>query len=470
MGTRNRFSNGFSTGIPADADAPLHDVELVNEFGEPILHVHSRRPDDVLSIDEECQCECVQVYVIHFRRVASRRLCFPAFRNPKSNCVADRFAATKSKQFPACWDHNATVDATLSCFTPEGRRQRNCMQFSYSVNALVVACGGEFADVDSCGTFLEVHKTNGSPYDDESVPLSTTKVVTPVTNGMTTTTIPLTYSGDSSRVLCSYEESEIGVNSMVRVKDNTAECCCPPWLSAIRTSKVGAYLCPKRRSGEGGPFAPSLQSLDEEFVDDLHQQDFPWCPQAESDTDVLMCTQERPMSDELPQNVAGKYLMRRCRDVEPTEDGKLESQDLSGKYDRACPLLGDVFNASCAAPNSPGQCVGKDHRFSFRNEIGKVVKVVDVPDNKGGDTSHQAFEVTFNDNRTSYVFSSDELHHLRPEANYEVWFVQRYRYEKIVRKRKSFRVTWPRCTYDAVNERFFPWAMIDSNANPIRQR
>jgi len=180
------------------------------------------------------------------------------------------------------------------------------MQFSYSVNALVVTCGGEFADVDSCGTFLEVHKTNGSPYDDESVTLSATKVVTPVTNGMTTTTIPLTYSGDSSRVLCSYEEGKIGVNSMVRVKDNAAECCCPPWLSAIRASKVGAYLCPKRRSGEGGPFAPSLKSLEEEFVDDLHQQDFPWCPRGENGTDVLMCTQERPLSDELPENVAGK--------------------------------------------------------------------------------------------------------------------------------------------------------------------
>mmetsp|Transcript_9423 Transcript_9423/g.21956 ORF Transcript_9423/g.21956 Transcript_9423/m.21956 type:complete len:95 (-) Transcript_9423:667-951(-) len=59
-GTRNRFSNGFSTGIPADDDAPLHDVELVNEFGEPLLHVHSRRPDDVLYIDDECQCACVK--------------------------------------------------------------------------------------------------------------------------------------------------------------------------------------------------------------------------------------------------------------------------------------------------------------------------------------------------------------------------------------------------------------------------
>ena len=337
------------------------------------------------------------------------------------------------------------------------------MQFGYSVNALVVTCGGEFADVDSCGTFLEVHKTNGSPYDDESVALSRTKVATPVTNGMATTTIPLTYSGDPSRVLCSHEESKIGVNSMVRVMDNTAECCCPPWHSAIRTSKVGAYLCPKRRSGEGGPFAPSLRSLEEEFVDDLHQRDFPWCPQGVVDKDVLMCTQERPLSDELSENVAGKYLMRPCRDIEPSEDRKLTSQDLSGKYEGACPL-GDVFNSSCSAPNSSGQCLGKDHRFSFSNEIGKVVKVVDGPDNA------EAFEVTFNDNRTSYVFAPDDLVHLPAPANYEVWFVQRNRHEKIVRKRKSFRVTWPRCTFDTVNERFFPWAVLDSNGNPIRQR
>ena len=35
-GTRNRFSNGYSNGIPISPDEPLHNVDLVDEYGNEI--------------------------------------------------------------------------------------------------------------------------------------------------------------------------------------------------------------------------------------------------------------------------------------------------------------------------------------------------------------------------------------------------------------------------------------------------
>ena len=139
----------------------------MDEFGNLIDFRYSRRADDVIYIDESCT----------------------GLREPQLTCIADRFAASVSKSFPACWDHNETVDATLDCYTPQGKRQRNCMQASYSQNAYIHVCGGEFADDNSCGTFLEVHKSNGSPYDDEAAILADVHLTTYSTDGMKTTTL-----------------------------------------------------------------------------------------------------------------------------------------------------------------------------------------------------------------------------------------------------------------------------------------
>mmetsp|Transcript_8051 Transcript_8051/g.17158 ORF Transcript_8051/g.17158 Transcript_8051/m.17158 type:complete len:82 (-) Transcript_8051:108-353(-) len=77
------------------------------------------------------------------------------------------------------------------------------------------------------------------------------------------------------------------------------------------------------------------------------------------------------------------------------------------------------------------------------------------------------YGVTFNDGRTVYWFEKGELEFLKPPSNYEVWFVQRNRFEKIVQKKKPFKVTWPRCTFDSVNGRYFPYAKLDKDGNPI---
>ncbi len=116
-GSRNLFSNGYSNGIPMSSDEPLHNIDLVDEFGNLLEYKYSRRADDIISIDEFCT----------------------GLREPHSACIEDRFAASVNKVRPPCWDHNETVDATLDCYTTNGKRQKHCMQVSYSQNPSSVA-------------------------------------------------------------------------------------------------------------------------------------------------------------------------------------------------------------------------------------------------------------------------------------------------------------------------------------------
>ena len=433
-GTRNRFSNGYSNGITISPDEPLHNVDLVDEYGNAIEYRHSRRADDIILFDESCV----------------------GLRDPHMACIANRFAATASKMMPPCWDNNQTVDSTLSCYSTLGKKKANCMQVSYSQNAYIHVCGGELANDDHCGTYLEIHKATGTPYDVEATILSDVKITTPVTNGMQTTTLPLTYKGDPKRLLCSYEESDVHIGAMVRVFSDAPTCCCPPWLSPIRTSKVGAFYCPKRQwSKDGGPFAPALKSLDEQYVDGDFQQSFPWCPDLDgAEEDAIMCTQERVFADEVPKSDPSRYFTRPCMPlVEVLDGGGHSSADLSGIYNEACPY-GDTFKG-CGLASPPNQdCHQKDHPFSFKDEIGKVVRVSD--EGKHG----VKYGVSFNDGRSLYWFTKGELEFLKPDGNYEIWFVQRNRFEKIIQKRKPFRVLWPRCTWDPVNGRYFPYAQL----------
>ncbi|KAL3758469.1 hypothetical protein ACHAWU_004312 [Discostella pseudostelligera] len=390
-GTRNRFSNGYSNGIPISPDEPLHNVDLVDEFGNELEFQYSRRANDILYIDESCV----------------------GLRDPHMACISDRFAASASKMRPPCWDNNQTVDSTLACFTPIGNKRSNCMQIAFSQNAYIFGCGGKFANDDSCGTYLEIHKPNGSPYDDEATILSDSKITVSATNGMLTTTIPLTYKGDPKRILCSYDEVDIRVGSMVRVHSDAPTCCCPPWLSPLRTSKIGAFFCPKRQwSKDGGPFAPALSSLEEEYMDDRFQRSFPWCPALDAeDQDFIMCTQERVFADDVEMSDPSRYFVHPCTTLEEVDGGGYTSADVSGIYNNRCPY-GVAFKG-CGLGLSPNHgCHMKDHRFSFKDEIGKVFRVSD--DKKYG--------VSFNDGRSLYWFDRNELEFLKPDGSYEVWW------------------------------------------------
>jgi hypothetical protein len=437
LGTRNRFSNGYSNGIPLSRDEPLHNIDLVDEFGESLDFKYSRRADDIVYIDEVCT----------------------GLREPHKACISDRFAAATSSFFPPCWDHNETVDASLNCFTTTGKRQRTCMQVAYSQNAYIHVCGGDFANDDQCGTFLEIHKANGTPYYDEDTVLSDIKIVTPVTNGMHTTTLPLTYKGDLKRILCSYEETTIQVGSMVQVTSNAPSCCCPQLLSPNRDSKLGAFFCPKRKGTRHGPFAPSFLTLEEKFADESTQQSFPWClPPDKPENDSILCTQERAFAEDIPLFEPARYISRPCMPL-IKEDNAYSSDDLTGSYSSLCPL-GSAFEGCGMAPSTPTEsCNGKDHRFTFQDEIGKVVHIPS--------TQYDKYGITFNDGRSMYWFAKDELRLLKPHGNYEVWFVQRNRFEKIVQKKKVFKVVWPRCTFDSVNSRYFPYAQLNDSGVPM---
>eukprot|EP00957_Ditylum_brightwellii_P206510 15348771-Ditylum_brightwellii.AAC.1 len=169
-----------------------HNMVIVDEYGKEIPHHHSRRADDHVIIDELCT----------------------GFRAPNPGCISSRLRAIPSPLMPACTDNNQTVDSTLDCYTPNGEQLTECMQISYSQNAFIHVCGGDFENDEHCGTFIEIHMHNGSPYDREEIILSETKIMTQETNGMTTTTIPLTYKKDSARLLCAYEDKKVRIGSM----------------------------------------------------------------------------------------------------------------------------------------------------------------------------------------------------------------------------------------------------------------
>ena len=52
------------------------------------------------------------------------------------------------------------------------------------------------------------------------------------------------------------------------------------------------------------------------------------------------------------------------------------------------------------------------------------------------------------------------------KSMYEIWWVLRTKSEFVVQKRKGFNITEPGCTFDTVINRYFPYAILDSDGNP----
>ena len=145
-------------------------------------------------------------------------------------------------------------------------------------------------------------------------------------------------------------------------------------------------------------------------------------------------------------------------------DGKYSSKDFNGQYTNTCPLVGDEFN-SCGyysndhSPDDDNVGFGKDTPYTFVGETGKVVWLPD--------STNPTYGVSFNDNRTSYSFPEHHVSLVQTDSNYEFWFVQRNRFEKILLKRKGFKVVWPRCTFGSLNDGYFPFAQLDDNDNAL---
>ena len=139
-----------------------------------------------------------------------------------------------------------------------------------------------------------------------------------------------------------------------------------------------------------------------------------------------------------------------------------------GSADASADTANDGCLSSAARCGDGGACsVGdRDTKFSFVGMLGKITCMptedslcVDMSELKFDDDESYVL-VTFNDGRTTYPFRVTDLELHQPRHNYQLWWVQRTRYNFIIQKKKAIRVTEPTCTFDSVNDRYFPYTII----------
>jgi len=276
-----------------------------------------------------------------------------------------------------------------------------------------------------------------------------------MSSGMTTITVPTTYKADPRRILCDYRESRIRVGTLIKINDNVRTCCCPDTYNWQR--KTGSFFCPKnvgtgRDGAANGPHAKAAVTPTELAAQDKKIEEYPHCPYShEKSPDVLMCSKLiAPVADK--DAWRGRPAPPRYYTVECNAN-----DDLLGHYTGgACPH-GPVFQA-CAAPGPDGACDRDDSAWSFAGDVGTVTRV-----SSGG-----GVDVSFNGGRTSYGFAPYEVEAVDTGNTYELWFVLRTRHgSRVVQKKKPFRVVAPRCTYDTVNDQYFPFAQLDDEDNVL---
>lgn len=429
----------------APHDEILSNIILVDEDGNELPYSSSRRADDEEFIDESCR----------------------DVRDPYLHCTGFLIGSRRSKSVAPCWDNNQTVDATLDCYTPAGTRMSTCMQIGFTQTAFIHVCSAQ-ADEDSCGTFIEIHRPNGSPYDAEDEVLSHTKLITRFTNGVVTTTIPLTYKYNPFQILCAYTETKPRIGSLVLINANTRQCCCPAKYRIA--TRIGSFFCPQKAGTLGGPFAGSFSSSTTTSLTELLEHDktlnqYPFCHLTKENEDVLMCsyqsftfTEFRYDSSDGVGSERGRFYTYPCNPVTMESTGTYyTSSDLSGRYAAAC-TYGEPFKPCGLMPQN-GTCDINDQVWTFQGEVGRLMTIPITP--------FGTYDISFNNGRTSYQFYQHEFDLLKTDSNYELWWVQRRGNVRTVRKKKSFRVIQPTCTYDSVKNQYFPFAEIDQNGNLI---
>jgi hypothetical protein len=72
-----------------------------------------------------------------------------------------------------------------------------CVAVGYAQNAFVGMCG---IDDPNCGTYLEVHMPQGSPYQTQSEIIAEVKIDQRNVSGVYTTVLPTTWMGNQSKV------------------------------------------------------------------------------------------------------------------------------------------------------------------------------------------------------------------------------------------------------------------------------
>lgn len=415
--------------IANDSDIQAN-YDLVFEDGSLVPVSSTRGADDELIIDYDCDDIAV----------------------PYARCRGKNFAHRRADYRPACLDNNQTVDVMAGCQTPEGEHRDYCVALAYTQNAYIPLCGGDYEDESHCGTFLEIHQVQGTDITEENTKIAEVEITTKAISGYYTTTLPLTWMGDSNKVLCTYIEPYIRIGSSVFITraGGTPTCCCPrPFKDS---SRIGSFQCPISATGRG-PFAAFYKTLKEEVETEPATLEFPRCHSGLNEGDQMMCG-EFDAANSL-------FFTKACPDVYTNGTGLYTSSLMDGvEYVSPCPYFSSCAVTEEIEPTSgDGKCKGEDSRFTFIGRVGRVVAIY-------ANLDPIQYDVTFNDGRTSYRFTADMIKLEPGKSMYEIWWVVRTPNEFVVQKRKGFNVSSPQCTFDVTNDRYFPYAVLDSNGIP----
>jgi hypothetical protein len=299
---------------------------------------------------------------------------------------------------------------------------------------------------------MEIHQLEGTPYSSQDDVISEVRIDQASTSGFYTTMLPLTWQNSDNKVLCAYSEAFVRVGSSVYIKSimqYVPVCCCPgPYKPSTRE---GSVQCPIGPAG-GGAFAFERKTLAQTLTVDTLTLSYPYCPSdLTADTDLMMCS-VRDAKDR-------RHFVRPCSTVYQESANVARcytSEDLFGEdYSGVCPYFD-----SCALTTDDGKCRGDDLVYTFQGRVGRVTHVDDT-------ALIPTVLVTFNDGRTSYLFNKDMVELETYRSMYEIWWTLRTPSELVVQKRKGFNVTEPLCSFDTVNNRYFPYAILDDNGDPL---
>lgn len=212
-------------GAPAYANANRSRVAgtvsalgVVDGQGAALPVAQSRLQDQFVHFDSSCSEVVAAGGAAELRGAVKVKHTYDGFGNDVyTQCVGHNLAMDLRLETPACWDHNATVNATLPCVTVHGDVFPSCLAIAYFSSAYVVQCGGAYREDNHCGTFVELHEAQSFPGGKTSkvacdarcnaAVLSQVRLEGGFGNGYRTATLPLTVRGNATQVICegSYE-------------------------------------------------------------------------------------------------------------------------------------------------------------------------------------------------------------------------------------------------------------------------
>lgn len=410
----------FKYNVIADDEEVAKNYFLVYEDGSSVATAEQRAPDDFAIYNESCV----------------------GLNDPNTKCVGRNYAFVRSPLRPPCVDNNYTLDILEGCYDPvTGEKHSQCIQVAYTSNTFIPQCNEWGNRDEDCGTYLEVHIAHGTPYTNESDIISDVLLDQRNVSGYYTTMLPTTWMGNSSKVLCSYTESVLRIGSLAYVKPSAPVCCCPPPFQT--DTRVGSFFCPIGPTDDG-PYAYRPKSLPDTLSMDSLLLDYPFCPiDISANIDRIMCSAYDARNR--------RAYTRNCTVVTHTDitrERSWTSVDMVGEYDGLC-----SYYDSCAMTLDAGKCFPQDRRFTFIGQVG----IVTALDNEA---AIPQVWLTFNDGRTSYQFSQEDVKLETYKSMYEIWWVVRSKSWSTVQKRKGFNITSPACTFDTTNNRYLPYTIL----------